>query len=52
LVEVRLYKSRNGQKTFLGALAGWKDGGVEIDIAGTRHSFSKPEIANVRLRIS
>ena len=52
LVEVKLYKSKNGQKTFLGNLAGSCDGGVEIDISGQRHSFEKSEIANVRLRIN
>jgi len=51
LVEVKLYKSKNGQKTFLGNLTGWADGGVEIDISGQRHSFEKTEIAGVRLRI-
>ena len=51
LVEVKLYKSRNGQKTFIGNLAGWADGGVEIDVSGHKHSFLKAEIANVRLRI-
>ena len=51
LAEVRLYKSKDGQKSFLGNLAGSKDGGVELDISGRRHSFDKTEIANVRLRI-
>ena len=52
LVEVKLYKSKDGQKTFLGNLTGSRDGGVEIDISGQRHSFEKSEIANVRLRIN
>jgi len=52
LVEVKLYKARNGQKTFLGNLVSSVEGGVELDIAGERHSFEKAEIANVRLRIS
>ena len=51
LVEVKLYKSKNGQKTFLGNLTGWADGGVEIEAAGQRHSFEKAEIASVRLRL-
>ena len=51
LVEVKLYKPRDGQKVFLGNLTGWPDGGVEIDISGNRVSFEKPEIAGVRLRI-
>ena len=51
LVEVKLYKSKNGQKTFIGNLTGWADGGVEIDVAGNRHSFEKAEIASVRLKL-
>ena len=52
LVEVKLYKARDGRKTFIGNLAGSLNGGVEIDISGQRFSFEKAEIANVRLRIS
>ena len=51
LVEVKLYKARNGQKTFLGKLADSNDGNVELEISHERKSFSKPEIASVRLRI-
>jgi len=51
-VEVKLYKSKNGQKIYLGTLTGYRDGTVELDISGSLHSFEKPEIANVRLRIS
>jgi len=52
LVEVKLYKSKNGQKVFLGNLVGWINDGVEIDISGKLQRFEKAEIANVRLRIS
>ena len=51
LAEVRLYKSKNGQKVFIGNIAGSADGGLELDVAGARHIFEKTEIANVRLRI-
>ena len=51
LVEVKLYKSRNGQKVFLGTLAGTANGGASLDIEGHRHSFEKEELASVRLRI-
>jgi len=50
-VEVKLYKAKNGQKTFFGNLAGWQDGGVELDTEGGRCSFEKSEIAGVRLRM-
>ena len=52
LVEVKLYKSKNGQKAFLGNLAGWNDEGVELDISGIRQSFIKSEVSGVRLRLS
>jgi len=51
LVEVKLYKSRNGQKVFIGNLAGWADGAVEIDVPGQRIRFEKPEMASVRLKL-
>ena len=51
LVEVKLYKSKNGKKTFLGALAGYSDGDVELDVSDERYVFKKAEIAGVRLRI-
>ena len=51
LVEVKLYSSKNGQKTFLGNLAASSGGDVELDISGESFSFKKSEIANVRLRI-
>jgi len=51
LVEIKLYKSQNGQKIFFGDLAGFVDGAVEIDISGQRRCFDKSEIASVRLRI-
>jgi len=52
LVEVKLYKSTDGRKIFIGNLAGSQDGDVELDISSQRYSFKKAEIANVRLRIS
>ena len=51
LVEVKLYKPKDGQKTFLGNLSGWTDGDVEIEADGQRHIFDKSEVANVRLRL-
>jgi len=51
LVEVKLYKSRDGQKSFLGNLVSYTDGDVEINISGQPTSFKKSEVANVRLRI-
>ena len=52
LAELKLYKARDGRKTYLGILAPAGDGGAEIDISGEKHTFEKSEIASVRLRIS
>lgn len=49
--EVKLYKSRDGQKTFIGTLAGTTGGGALLDVSGERLSFEKSEIAGIRLRI-
>ncbi|MDR0490122.1 MAG: ribosome maturation factor RimP [Oscillospiraceae bacterium] len=50
-VDVKLYKSTEGNKTFSGNLAGWDENGVEIDISGERRSFSKSDVAGVRLNL-
>ena len=52
LVEVKLYKARNGQKSFFGNLAGPQDDGIQLDISGQRVSFAKSEIAGVWLRLN
>lgn len=53
LVEVKLYKSKDGHKMFLGNLSAYNENGtVELDVSGQKHSFEKSEIAQVRLRIS
>jgi ribosome maturation factor RimP len=51
LIEVKLYKSRAGSKSFIGNLTDFRDGDIEIDISGVTQAFEKAEIANVRLRI-
>ena len=51
LVEVKLYKSKDGQKTFLGVLTGSDDGVIRLDISGTPQTFAKSEVASARLRI-
>ena len=52
LVEVRLYKGRNGVKEFVGKLSGYDEtGAVSVDMGGAKYKFEKNEIANVRLRI-
>lgn len=50
-VELRLYKSRDGSKEYLGKLLSYNDGSVEIECEGKTLRFEKNEIALVRLRI-
>ncbi len=51
LVELKLYKAVDGRKEFTGALSGYRDGDVKIDINGTEYEFEKSQVASVRLRI-
>jgi ribosome maturation factor RimP len=50
-VELKLYKAENGKKSFVGALSGYDQGDVTVDIDGLSHTFKKAQIAQVRLRI-
>ncbi len=53
LVEVKLYKVKNGGKEFVGNLRGYENGSVTIEVSGGNElTFEKNEVANVRLRIS
>ena len=45
-VEVRLYQSVDGQKTFVGTLVSHEEGVTEIEVKG---SFNKQQTAQVRL---
>ncbi len=48
-VEVKLYRPREGRKEFIGVLNAYEDGRVTLDIGGDEVSFSKQEVALVRL---
>lgn len=50
-VLVRLYRPRSGSKEFAGVLTGYQDGEVTITIGDTPMSFTKAEVAQVRLRV-
>ena len=50
-VEVRLYRARDGGKLFTGTLSAYENGTVSIDTAGTRLTFEKAEVAQVRLKM-
>ena len=51
LVEIKLYKARDGGKQFIGKLAEYEDGGIALDVTDTIMHFEKSEVAHVRLRI-
>lgn len=48
-VEVKLYRAREGQKAFIGLLQSWNDGDVTLSAGGAPLSFTKQEVAQVRL---
>ena len=48
-VEVKLYRPREGRKEFVGLLRGYEDGGVTLEVGNETQSFTKQEIALVRL---
>ena len=48
-VEVRLYQSVDGQKTFVGTLVSHEEGVTEIEVKGKRYRFNKQQTAQVRL---
>ena len=51
-VEVRLYKPLEGQKAFVGTLSGYSDGGVTIIKDDNELSFTKTQVALVRLHVT
>ncbi len=50
-VDVKLYRPRDGRKEFTGTLEGYQDGDVTIALDGASVSFTKKEIAQVRLHL-
>ena len=48
-VEVKLYRPRDGRKEFVGLLRGYEDGAVTLEVGTQTQSFTKQEIALVRL---
>ncbi|MDO4515891.1 MAG: ribosome maturation factor RimP [Bacillota bacterium] len=51
-VDVKFYKTVNGQKSVTGVLAGFDDNSVTLDLGGEEVAFDKKEIAFVRLHVS
>ena len=48
-VEVRLYRPREGRKDFVGRLQSWQNGDVTLEVGGAPMTFTKQEVAQVRL---
>lgn len=48
-VEVKLYRPRDSRKEFVGLLRGYEDGAVTLEVGTQTQSFTKQEIALVRL---
>ena len=50
-VDVKFYQAKNGQKTCTGTLVGYQDGAITLDLGGETATFSKEEVASVRLHL-
>lgn len=50
-VLVKLYQPKNGSKEFAGVLAGYDNGNVTVTVGTKEMTFTKAEIALVRLRV-
>ena len=51
-VEVKLYQPVNGRKAVVGTLASYEDGTVTVTNGKNTESFSKGQVAQVRLHVS
>ena len=51
-VEVRLYQPLDGRKAYTGALTAYENGAVAIQTEKKEMSFSKGQVAQVRLRLT
>ena len=51
-VEVRHYQPIDGAKTHTGVLTGYADGAVTIETKGKETTYTKPQVAQVRLHMT
>ncbi len=51
-VEVRHYQPIDGAKAHTGVLRGYADGAVTVEIKGKEITYSKPQVAQVRLHMT
>ena len=50
-VEVKLYQSVDGRKTYTGKLVSYADGDVTVAVGNTEKTFAKADVASVHLSI-
>ena len=50
-VEIRLYRPVDGRKDHVGLLRRYQDGDVTVETAGAEKTFSKKDVAQVRLYV-
>lgn len=50
-VEVRLYRSMEGRKDYVGVLTGYRDGDVSVETPAGALTFLKKDVAQVRLYV-
>lgn len=50
-VEIRLYRPVDGRKDHVGLLRRYRDGDVTVETAGAEKTFSKKDVAQVRLYV-
>ena len=51
-VEVKLYKAIDGAKLYTGTLAAYENGNITLECGETTVTFSKEQVASVRLRLA
>ena len=51
-IDVKLYQAVNGQKLFTGTLTGYEDGDITLNEGPSSVTFSKKDVALVRLHVS
>ena len=51
-VEVKLYKAIDGAKLYTGTLTAYENGNITLECGGTTVTFSKEQVASVRLRLA
>jgi len=51
-VEVKLYKPLDGSKLYVGTLSAYENGNISLNFGGKPITFTKEQVANVRLRLA